>query len=277
MILKTRSALSNDQLAKMAPAIFATAPHARTSDKYTFMRTIDVVDALRGAGWSPVGAQQSSVRDISRDGLQRHVVRFGHADMLKQVAKVGESVTELVLRNSHDGTSAFQLDAGRWRFVCGNGMVVSDGVFGKISMMHMFTTPADIVEGSFRVVEQVPQIEASVDGMRSIVLSGDERRAFAESALQLRWDAGAAPLPATDLLAARRQEDRATDLWTTFNTVQENLIRGGQRYLRHTEVNGRPTVKRARTMAIKSITEDTRLNKGLWTLAEEMRKIKATA
>jgi hypothetical protein len=40
---------------------------------------------------------------------------------------------------------------------------------------------------------------------------------------------------------------------------------------------GRYDHTRTRTRSVKSITEDTRINKALWQLTEEMRKIKAAA
>jgi len=57
------------------------------------------------------------------------------------------------------------------------------------------------------------------------------------------------------------------DLWTTFNTVQENLIRGG---LRGRTAKG----NRTSTRAVKGVSENVRLNKALWTLAEKMAQLK---
>ena len=63
-------------------------------------------------------------------------------------------------------------------------------------------------------------------------------------------------------------DDRAPDLWTTFNRVQENIIKGG--------VRGRnATGKRVTTRAVNGIDQDIKLNRALWVLAEEMRKLKA--
>jgi len=72
----------------------------------------------------------------------------------------------------------------------------------------------------------------------------------------------------TQLLAPRRLEDSGNTLWKTFNRVQENLTKGGLKYKTQ---NGR----RNKTRAITSINRDIQLNKALWTLAEEMKKLKA--
>ena len=69
----------------------------------------------------------------------------------------------------------------------------------------------------------------------------------------------------------RCNEDRTPDLWTTLNTVQESLVRGGVSYCLDTE---RGTQHR-RTQPVRSVDGNTNINRALWQLAEEMRKIKA--
>ena len=77
-----------------------------------------------------------------------------------------------------------------------------------------------------------------------------------------------APIRAAQLLEPRRYADTATDLWTSFNTVQEHLLRGGDR----TITTG--SRRRGKTRQISSVGEDVRLNRALWTLAEEMARLK---
>ena len=258
--------LSNDEIARYAPAVVAQAPHASVSDRYSFLRTIDVVDALRGAGWLPVFAGQGKARDITRNGVQRHVVRFRHADAQ---LKVGDAAAELVLLTSHDATSAFQFHAGLFRYVCGNGLVIADGTFSKISIPHRNVTTAEVIEASYEIIRDVPKLGESVEAMRAVQLSADEQTAFANAASLARWGEQA-PADPRALLLARRTEDRGADLWTTYNRVQENLVRGG---VRVRAADG----KRKKVRAIASVTEDTKLNKALWTLAEEMRRLKTAA
>lgn len=258
--------LSNEEMMKNASAIFATAPHSEVSSRYSFVPTIDVIDALRGAGWRPVFAGQSIAKDMTRAGVQRHVVRLRHAEVKPIVDGV---FPELVLINSHDLTSAFQLHAGIFRFVCGNGMVVADGTFAKISVKHAHVTKGEIIDASFKVMADVPKLSESIEGMRRVQLTGGEQKAFGEAAAIVRW--GEAPqADGSSLLQTRRYDDRSSDLWTTFNRVQENLTKGG---VRATTADG----KRRRVRGVKSVTEDTRLNKALWHLAEEFRRMKIGA
>lgn len=77
-----------------------------------------------------------------------------------------------------------------------------------------------------------------------------------------------APVTAEQLLTARRPEDLGHSLWTTFQRLQENVIRGGQP---GRSAHGR----RLHTRPIDGIDRGVSLNRALWTLAEEMRKLKA--
>ena len=112
--------------------------------------------------------------------------------------------------------------------------------------------------------------------MKSIQLQPDEQRAFATAALALRFGpqtveqgGGHVPAPVTaeQLIEARRPEDQGRSLWTSFQRVQENAIRGG---LAARSPQGRHT----RTREVNGIDRNLSLNRALWVLAEEMRKIK---
>ena len=98
------------------------------------------------------------------------------------------------------------------------------------------------------------------------MLGQDEQQAFAKAALQLRWGDDA-PINTNRLLAAHRHEDVKGDLWTTFNRVQENMLKGG--------VPGRSsTGRRTTTRAVGGVNENVKLNKALWTLADSMAALK---
>jgi hypothetical protein len=265
---KFASPLSRDEMARRAPSIFAEVPHSGVSDRYSFFPTIQIVDALQAAGWIPVNVGQGNARDESRQGVQRHIIRMRHADMMRPELDVGEGFPELVLLNSHDGTSSYQAHAGFFRLACANGLIVADSTFNKVSIRHSSKTLADVVEASYRVVENVPRLAASIEEMRQVQVNRDEQRALASAALTLRWEAEKTPITPEQLLTVRRQADNAPNLWNTFNAIQENLTKGG---LRGVNTSGR----RQRTRAIGSVTEDTKINKALWQLAEEMKRIKS--
>jgi hypothetical protein len=130
----------------------------------------------------------------------------------------------------------------------------------------------DVIEGAFQVLEDFSDVEASTEAMKALTLQPREDEVFANAALALRygpqWEGmPAAPVTATQLLEARRPEDAGSSLWSTFQRIQENMLRGGQR--------GRTTQgRRIQTRAVGSIDRSVNLNRALWVLAEEMRLLK---
>ena len=173
------------------------------------------------------------------------------------------------LLNSHDKSSAYQLHCGLFRLVCLNGMVVSDGTFARISIKHSGFNPDSVIEASFDVLEAVPQIMDKVKLFQDRILTDAERLALATGAATYRWeDPNKAPVNPSMLLNPRRYGDGAKDLWTTLNTVQENIIRGGQRDYSRRRPDGSRMPK---SRAIKGIDEDMKLNKALWQMAEVLR------
>jgi hypothetical protein len=109
--------------------------------------------------------------------------------------------------------------------------------------------------------------------MKALSLTDGERQVFAEAASLARWeDLAAAPIRADKLLTIKRSEDAKPTLWNTFNTVQENLVKGGQKDFGKRKANGE---RMPRTRAVKGIDGNIGLNKALWHLAEQMKALKA--
>lgn len=267
--------LDNNALARIAPSVFASDRAQRTSERFTFVPTIEVIDTLRNEGWNVVSAKQSNTRDESRQGFQKHMIRFRHQDA--SLTKVGDSIAEMVLLNAHDGTSSYQFHAGLFRLVCLNGLVVADQTFEKLKIKHSGFRKEDYIDASFKVLSDIPKVAQSVEEMRSIILSKPEQEVFARAALDVRYadPATEAPIDAPKALNPRRTDDTKSDLWTTFNVVQENLLRGGQRGYRTTDINGRRSVQRVTTREVRSVDGNVGLNKALWRLAEEMKALKS--
>ena len=98
--------LETGELRGFAPSIFAELPHSGTSSRYSFLPTSSILSGMADEGWLPVAAQEQLVRDQSRDGFQKHMLRFAHRDDLQ---KPGGERAEIVIVNSHDRSSAYQL------------------------------------------------------------------------------------------------------------------------------------------------------------------------
>src|SRR5258708_15584823 len=121
-------AISDDEMRRFAPSVFASQPIEGVSERYSFLPTSSILNGTRENGWVPVRAQEQSIRTEARRGFQKHVVRFARVEHLQSWEK-NQVRPEVVLVNSHDKSIAYQLHCGLFRLVCTNGMVVSDGTF----------------------------------------------------------------------------------------------------------------------------------------------------
>ena len=266
--------LSMESIQRMAPSAFATTPYHSRSSKYSFIPTSSIIEGMRKAGFAPVMASQSRTRIEDKQGFTKHMIRFRSIGNLQTQAIVGDSVLEAVLVNSHDGTSAYKLMCGVFRFVCTNGMVVADSLLESIHVKHMGNVIEQVIDGSHRILESAPKVQDTIRNWQALTLAPVEQKLLAESAHSLRFPIDEETgKPNTDvtpemLLAPRRREDANSDLWSTFNRVQENSIKGVKTWGRTGRISSR---------AVKGIDGDVKLNRALWSLAEKMAELKRAA
>jgi hypothetical protein len=259
--------LDEDQMRAVAPSIFAEGKHCSRSARYTYIPTIEVLRGLRKEGFEPFMVAQSASRQEEKRAFTKHMIRLRHAGE----GNARDEANEVILINSHDGASSYQMLAGVFRFVCCNGLVIGDQV-ADIRVPHKGDVRGEVIDGAFQVLEQFAAVNGSVDAMKALQLSAPEQVALATAAIELRFPAlgevlAAAPIAPEQLLEARRSEDGDASLWTTFQRIQENALRGGQ--------PGRtPLGRRMNTRPVQSIDRSIGLNRALWTLAEEMRRLK---
>lgn len=260
--IEMANALSDDQIRRIAPSVFAEDAHESRSARYTYIPTVEVLNGLRREGFQPFSVVQAKARDEGRREFAKHMIRLRHPDQIGS----REAANEIILLNSHDGTSSYQMLAGQFRFVCQNGLVCGDTV-GQIRVPHKGNVIGNVIEGAFTVLDQFEAVNEQREAMVGVTLNRGEQRAFARAALAIKHEEGDATIDSDDLLAARRFEDRNDSLWTTFNRVQENMIRGG---IRGRTANGRKTT----TREIRGIDQNVKVNRGLWILAQEMARLK---
>jgi hypothetical protein len=267
-VLRSENPLAEDQMRAAAPSIFAESKHHSRSDRYTHIPTIDVLRGLRREGFEPFMVAQGKTRVADRVEHTKHMVRLRHAGQVQARTEANE----IILINSHDGGTSYQMLAGVFRFVCCNGLVVGD-IVQDLRIHHKGNVQDDVIDGAVRVLKDFETVDASVDGMKMLTLQPEEQIAFATAALTLRYGErtqAQPPIPVTadQLNTARRPEDFGNSLWNTLQRVQENSIRGG---LEGRTTNGR----RMRTREVTGIDSGVGLNRALWVLAQEMGKLKA--
>ncbi|HIP19020.1 MAG TPA: DUF932 domain-containing protein [Sulfurovum sp.] len=259
--------LTHTELMNQAPALFTEEPHFEVSDKYHFIPTIDVITKITEYGWHPVSVQEANVRDLDKEGYQKHLVRFRHFDDLLNPK---DNSVELLLFNSHDRSTAFSISAGIYRFVCANGLVIAESIFESYKIKHIGERENDVANAVERITDIKPLLEQKIHSFESVKLQDAEKRSFAKAAIPLRFEKHL-EVDYNDLLLPHRKEDEHDDLYTVLNVIQENLLRG------NVSGQNKETGRRFTSREITSIAKDVDVNQGLWNIAERIASIKNPA
>jgi hypothetical protein len=267
--------LGEDEIRQLAPSVFATEAHDSRSAKFRPIATIEVLRLLDKEGFGVVGAVQSVARIEDRKDYTKHMLRLRKRDDVQR--RVGDNVFEVLLKNANDGTAAYDLLSGLFRISCLNSLVSMSTQLTTQKVRHSGDVAPKVIEGVFSVLNDADRALSAPDQWGQLQLSAPEQQLFAKAAHAIRFPVDEHNNATTNvkpehLLKVRRTEDRQEDLWTVFNRVQENVIRGG---LDNTGLNAAGQLRRASTRAVKGIDQSTALNRALWTLGEEMAALKA--
>jgi hypothetical protein len=236
------------------------------SEKYVFVPTHTILDQFENQGWYPVDAKQARTKksDVAE---RQHIIRLANPEYTPVMPEVGSVTPQIILKNSHNGTSGIQLAIGLFRLVCSNGLVVADTQFAQIKRRHMGIDKDEVMQVIYDAGREFPDIWNKISEYKSIKLTNGQKIDFATRVIEYNWNEKSVITP-EQLLVAKRREDESDDLFTTYNVVQENLQKGGVTY-----INPR-TQRPRRTRAITNGARDFQLNTALWSMMESFRKEK---
>ena len=264
--IENRDSLTMDELKMICPEIATPEinPALRRklgiTDRYVHVPTEKVIEDIIELGWTPINAYRVASRG-KRTGTGRHMVKFINYDFMEE----GKTeYPELLLTNSHDGTTAFKLDVGIFRLVCSNGMVVKSQDFGSMKVRH-YGYDFETIKGAVNsLVEQIPDYLKQVEDMKEQELEREQMLEFARQAALLRFKTANIEtidkvVDVEDLLESTRKEDNGNGLWEVFNRLQEKVVNGKFNYaLGKKERKARP---------VKGFKSQVKLNQDLWELA----------
>ncbi len=249
--------LTREELFRVVPSVFSEDKHESRSERYTYIPTISLLDSLQREGFQPFFACQTRVRDPGRREHTKHLLRLRREGQI-----TGKQVPEIILLNSHDGTSSYQMLPGLFRAVCQNGLVCGES-FGEVRVPHKGDVVSQVIEGAYEVLGIFDRVEEKRDAMQSLLLPPPAQQALAKAALTYRFGEDHQPVTESQILSPRRWQDESSDLWTTYQRIQENLIKGG--------LSGRNAKGgRSHTRAVRGIDGDVKLNRALWVMEEAM-------
>jgi len=285
------TALDTDTIQRLAPAVFSSTKAERLTDRYVSLHTSDLIPVMQDYGYVPVQAAQRKSRAPKKilnnseiilensgnstkivESHNAHLISFAHQDTL-----MNDLRPEIILYNSHDGSSSVQLYAGCYRFICSNGIVAGEGFNQR--MYHSKIGMAGFEDMLKQTVNSLPLMQERITMLRDLKLDSEQQYQMARLGVSSRWqmledvpaDEPRKGLYATEntiltALRINRDEDRYDDAFTVFNRIQETVIRG-KAYLRSfSDKNPDGNVRKARP--VSSAKESIRVNSELWDACE---------
>jgi len=245
-----------NELKSDTPAVFATAPSPKMSNKYVFVPTMDIMENFEREGW-----ELATARQVGKGLHSVHELRFRNG----QLPKVGDTLVEAVIKNSHNGMATFSVSAGLHRLVCSNGLTVPTALSESFKLRHSRFDLDEVKRLTESFAGRLPKIEGSVNRMMERELTTDEKIDFLRQSAEIRFgkEKVLKDMEIVGLLTPNRDEDEGDDMWKVFNVVQEKYVRGG------VEVsNNRGRVTKLR--GLQNIIAVNQVNTKLWELAESM-------
>ena len=256
--------LTKENMMSLAPSIFAEKPSSEVSKHYTHIPTTKVIDDMELLGWKPIQATEVKARKNSTKGFQKHLITFRNDDVVIN-GEDGDTVfPQILMTNSHDGKNAFQFQAGLFRLICSNGLVIADTQFEAVKMRHMGYTFEDLQEMIKEMVEKLPLTVESMNKMKAQEMEQEQILQFAKDAINTRFsekEMKRIKIDFDELVKPVRKEDAGNDLWSVFNVVQEKIIDGDFEY--------RAGGKMRKARQIKNFKQDMKINKELFNVALE--------
>lgn len=228
------------------------------SDRYAFIDTRRVISDMRDLGFEIFGCRFPKYRTrAGRYGL--HEVDFRRPADMK--VPTGE-VPRILFTNSYDGSRRAQILSGIFRFVCSNGMIIGTTLQNE-KFLHLGGYEDELVAQIKDAGQTASKVFDRVDRFKSIEVPRETLLKMARRAIDLRTkDTGKHSLEPRYVIMPRRREDMQQDLWTQWNVIQENLLKGG---LPAKSADGSIRI----TRPMNQIQKSNDLNQGLWDLLEE--------
>ncbi len=256
--------LTKKNIMSLAPSVFASEPSSEVSKHYTHIPTERVIDDMELLGWKPIQATEVKARKNSTKGFQKHLITFRNDEVVINGDDGDTVFPQILMTNSHDGKNAFQFQAGLFRLICSNGLVIADTQFEAVKMRHMGYNFEDLQEMIKEMVEKLPLTVESMNKMKATEMEQEAIIDFAKAAINTRFSEKEMKRIEIDydaLIQPVRKEDSGSDLWSVFNVVQEKIITGDFDY--------RAGGKARKAREIKNFKQDMRINKELFNVALE--------
>ena len=270
------SPLSMEQIAQRAPAALADGHDAGLSNIYGEVDTKDAIEIMADYGYHVTQAAQKKPRKLADIPFAEHLLAFSKPGM--EIDGFADGLRpEIILYNSRNGLSSLKLFTGAFRFICSNGIVAGDGQVTKVR--HTYQRVVEVEDAIRHAAEVLPGLMDTIRRYREIKLDDRNVLEFAKNAVTSRWEwleqmtgeergSFANRITAENVaFGIQRREDAANDLWTVYNRIQENIMRGGAPILSVSDK--KPGGSWRKASAIRSPKANIDINQRLWQSAEQ--------
>ena len=268
--------LTISAIAERSPAIFAATKHGSRSEKYNFISTETMLNSMIAEKFHPFSISQARSRSEERRGFAKHAICFRHEASFGDMKN--DIVPQVVILNSHDGTTCYKIYCGFFRFVCSNGLIVGN-TLSALNVYHkgVKNTMDEVIDASFKVLNQSKQMMDVIDAWKGVELSKEQRMELAYQVHDLKFAGKDTPIKAEQFLTVHNRDDYANEnsLWNTYNILQENLIKGGLVGWKDGRSSQKYERRKVTTRAITNIQQNVKFNTELWNMAENMYALAA--
>jgi hypothetical protein len=239
----------------LAPSLFATTAHPRRSERYSFTNTYEIIRYIHEKGFKVTSVMGGN------STYNRVMVR-----MRSRLYQRDTRAPELVVLDSHDGSSRLKLVLGFIEFVCLNGCIAGNHFYNRSYAHRAPDLMEQILLDLEDVGEHITRMNERIDRYTVYRTTMAERMQLADAAIQARWGDKADQSFHADMrpqmLAVRRKEDDHDSLYKVMNVVQENVLRGGMSYVRNQNVQS--------VRSISDVRRNMNINQALWDKADQI-------
>jgi hypothetical protein len=244
--------------------------HADKSERFKVIQPSQIAQVLDGHGFDLIGLKTGKARNPDRADFQNTVAVYQARDNGLGIDGLD---FRIVFKVPHLYGSLVGM-LGLYRLVCKNGLVVGVRDFETVKVKHLGDPVSELNTLIPQLVAQRQALSNMVRSMMARQVSAIELSQLATNVAQIRLaqTENVTKIEAQDLLRVRRADDKASDLFSVLNVIQENAIRFGIRYqTTTTDQNGIATVRngtarRISEQSVKSID----LNASIWDEATKL-------
>ena len=275
-LITATAPISDEELQAYCPAIMNEhGAHSARSDRYGFVSTISIINALREKGYGVYYAQQQdSYRRPEMHEYQRHIVRLRkveEADTLHNGV-----IFDIVLQNSHNGSTTLSINPGIYRPATDMYMTLPFSPTDQ--RRHMVGN----VEGYVDMVSDISDMHVDFldlfEAMRNQPMSHGAQLQFIDAALEARYGeykpVGNRPKGLSTERFFETQVEAGNDdfsnLWECMNRTLSVIMNGGVQYETGTINKKTGELRLASLRGVTNIKHSVEIQAAVWNIAEKM-------